>query len=79
MKKLLLLLLVTSICLWGCLNSDEDVTINADGSGVYQNTMDMSGMFDMMDMFAAMDTSQNSKLKKMGRNNCYITLVKCYP
>ena len=65
MKKLLLLLLVSSICLWGCLNSEEDVTINADGSGVYQNTMDMSGMFDMMDMLAAMDTSQNSQLKKV--------------
>ena len=64
MKKLLLLLLVSSICFWGCLNSEEDVTINADGSGVYQNTMDMSGMFDMMDMLAAMDTSQNSQLKK---------------
>jgi hypothetical protein len=65
MKKLLSLLFVSSICLWGCLNSEEDVTINADGSGVYQNTMDMSGMFDMMDMLAAMDTSQNSQLKKV--------------
>jgi len=65
MKKLLLLLVFTSTFLFGCFNSEEDVTINADGSGVYQNVMDMSGMFDMMDMIAAMDTSQNNQLKKV--------------
>src|SRR5687768_13754117 len=65
MKKILLLLIVASICLFGCLNSEEDITINADGSGIYQNAMDMSGLFDMLDMIAAMDTSQNNQLKKI--------------
>lgn len=65
MKKFLLPLVVVSFCLFGCLTSEEDVTINADGSGVYQNTTDMSGLFEMMDLLAAMDTSQNNQLKKI--------------
>ena len=69
MKKILLLLIVASICLLGCFNSEEDVTINDDGSGVYKNTMDMSGMFDMLDMIAAMDTSENNQLKKVSDKN----------
>src|SRR4051812_3797977 len=65
MKKLLIFISLVAVCLTGCLDSQEDVTIQADGSGTFQNTIDMSGLFDMMQMAAAMDTSANSQLKSL--------------
>ena len=68
MKKLLLLISL-SICLYGCLSTEENLVINSDGSGTYTTAVDLSGMFDMMQMMASMDTSQNSELKKMSDKN----------
>jgi hypothetical protein len=72
MKKSLLLIsftLLTAFFLTGCLDSQEDVTIQADGSGVYKNSVDMSGLFDMLQMAAMMDTSANGQLKKYSDKN----------
>jgi len=60
MKKSLLFIsgiLLSALFLTGCLDSEEDVTINPNGSGIYKTTVDMSGLFDMMQMAAMMDTS----------------------
>jgi hypothetical protein len=65
MKKLLIFLSLIAVALTGCLDSEEDVTIQADGSGTFQNTIDMSGLFDMMQMAAMTDTSANSQLKSL--------------
>ena len=43
--------------------------MNADGSGIYKNTVDMSGLFDMLGMIAMMDTSANSQIKKIADKN----------
>lgn len=78
MKKSLLFIsciLLTSFFLTGCLDSEEDVTINTNGSGVYKNTIDMSGLFDMIQMAAAMDTSAGSKLKELEDKNIDSTIA----
>lgn len=78
MKKSLLFIsftLLTALFLTGCLDSQEDVTIQADGSGVYKNTVDMSGLFDMLQMAAMMDTSANSQLKKFSDKNIDSTIT----
>jgi len=72
MKKVLLsvsLTLLTAFVLSGCLDSQEDVTIKGDGSGVYKNSIDMSGLFDMLQMAAMMDTSAASQLKQLSDKN----------
>jgi hypothetical protein len=72
MKKLLLFIsftVATVFFLTGCLDSQEDVTIKADGSGIYKNSIDMSGLFDMLQMAAMMDTSANSQLKQFSDKN----------
>jgi len=72
MKKILLSIsftLLSAFILTGCLDSQEDVTIKADGSGVYKNTVDMSGLFDMLQMAAMMDTSASSQLKQLSDKN----------
>lgn len=40
------------ICLAGCYEMNEEIEINADGSGTYVTKMDMSAMIDMMQTFA---------------------------
>jgi hypothetical protein len=78
MKKSLIfvsLVLATSFFLTGCLDTEEDVTINANGSGVYKTAIDMSGLFDMMQMAAMMDTSANSQLKQLGDKNIDSTIA----
>ena len=66
MKKLFSLFLAfTALVLTGCLDTVEELTIASNGTGEYKSTMDMSGMFDMLEMMAAMDTSANSQLKKL--------------
>ena len=66
MKKLTALVLILSAFIFsGCLDTVEELTITKDGSGTYKTTMDMSGMFDMIEMMAAMDTSANSQLKEL--------------
>lgn len=40
------------VCLAGCYEMNEEIEINADGSGTYVTKMDMSAMIDMMQTFA---------------------------
>lgn len=78
MKKSLLFasfILITSFFLTGCLDTEEDVTIAANGSGTYKTAIDMSGLFDMMQMAAMMDTSANSQLKQLGDKNIDSTIA----
>ncbi len=56
-KHLLVLLLAVSTFFAGCIDTIEELTIAADGTGTYHIGMDMSGLFDMMEMLKAMDTS----------------------
>lgn len=75
MKKILFLVSVlTTICLAGCFDAEEDVTIKADGSGVFKNTLDMSGLFDMIQMAAMMDTSSKGELKKFAEQDVDSTI-----
>jgi hypothetical protein len=72
MKKFLLsisLVLITAFILTGCLDTQEDVTIKSDGSGLYKNSVDMSGLFDMLQMAAMMDTSAAGQLKQLSDRN----------
>lgn len=72
MKKSLLFIfsvLLTVFFITGCLDSAEEVTINSNGSGVFKNTVDMSGLFDMLQMAAMMDTSASSQLKTLSNKN----------
>jgi len=77
MKKSLLFIscfLATAFLLTGCLDTEEDLTINDNGSGVYKTSVDMSGLFDMIQMAAMMDTSANNQLKQLGDKNIDSTL-----
>ena len=69
MNKLLIFIAFVSICLFSCLNTEEEVTINANGSGTYKNSVDLSGLFDMMQMMASMDTSGSAGLQKLSDKN----------
>jgi hypothetical protein len=72
MKKSLLFIstiLLTAFFLTGCLDTEEDLTINTNGTGTYRTSIDMSGLFDMMQMAAMMDTSANSQLKEFSDKN----------
>jgi hypothetical protein len=70
MKKLLSFLFAfTGFGLAGCLDVQEDFSINADGTGVYKTTADMSGMWDMLQMAAMMDTSSNGQMKQFSEKN----------
>jgi hypothetical protein len=62
-------LTLLAITLTGCLDTVEEISVNANGTGVYRTTMDMSGMFDMIEMMAAMDTSANGQLKKLSEKD----------
>jgi hypothetical protein len=67
MKKFLCLITLCCFILWGCFETNQDVTINADGSGVFKTTMNIGGMFDMIEMLKAMDTSSNEKMSAFGQ------------
>jgi len=70
MKKIFAFFIaLTAFGLIGCLDVEEDVKINADGTGTFKHTVDMSGLFDMLAMAALMDTSANSELKKISDKN----------
>lgn len=68
-KTIFFFLTLFAFTLTGCLDTVEEITVNADGTGAYQTTMDMSGMFDMIEMMAAMDTSANGQLKKLSEKD----------
>lgn len=58
MKKHLIVLLLAVVTFFaGCIDTTEELTIAPDGTGTYHIGMDMSGLFDMMEMLKAMDTS----------------------
>jgi hypothetical protein len=40
------------VCLVSCYEMNEEIEINADGSGTYVTKMDMGQMIDMMQTFA---------------------------
>jgi hypothetical protein len=69
MKKITFCFIAITFILTGCLDTVEELTIAQDGTGIYKSTMDMSGMFDMIEMMAAMDTSANSQLKKLSEKD----------
>ncbi|OLY93907.1 hypothetical protein SAMN05444008_11139 [Cnuella takakiae] len=48
MKKIASFLLLLLLFVTGCIDSDEEIAVNRDGSGVYSVKMDMSGMMDML-------------------------------
>jgi len=66
-KRLLVLLLAATTFIAGCINTTEELTIAADGTGTYHVGMDMSGLFDMMEMLKAMDTSASTGNKQNSR------------
>jgi hypothetical protein len=76
MKKFLLLIALTLTTLFftGCMETTEELTIAADGSGTYNVGMDMSGLFDMMDMMKSMDTSINAETKKLQQMDTVVAL-----
>ena len=69
MRKLLIFITIVSTFLFGCLNTEEELTIDANGSGVYKNSVDLSGLLDMMEMMSSMDTSADAGLKKLSEKN----------
>lgn len=61
MKKYLLApLLLLSLVLTSCIDIVEEINLTASGAGNYTTKVNMSGMFEMMEGIAAMDTSQRS-------------------
>src|SRR5882724_6113095 len=49
MKKIFLFLFTaTAILLSGCFETTEEITLNADGSGTFSNTNDMSAMIPLI-------------------------------
>lgn len=74
MKKVLLLLAVAVTTLTSCLDTVEEFTIAADGSGTYHSTMDISGMMEMMETMAAMDNSGNNDFKKISEKDIDSTM-----
>jgi hypothetical protein len=68
-KHAFLLMAILTILLAGCLDTVEELNIAVDGTGTYKTTMDMSGMFDMIEMMAAMDTSASGQLKKLSEKD----------
>jgi hypothetical protein len=70
MKKLFRLLIAAPALFFlaGCFDTTEEITIDKNGSGVYQVNADFKGLFDLIDAMKAMDTSANSSLQKMPSN-----------
>jgi hypothetical protein len=58
------------ICLVSCYEVNEEIVINADGSGSYVTKMDMSAMIDMMQTFAG-----EEELTKEGLGRVYDTTI----
>lgn len=68
-KTILALFAVLTLAFAGCFDTLEEITIAENGSGSYKTTVDMSGMFDMIEMMASMDTSAGEKQKIFGDKN----------
>lgn len=70
MKKLFRVLLALPVLFLfsGCFDTTEEITIEKNGSGVYQVNADFKGLFDLLDAVKAFDTSSNSSLQKLPSN-----------
>ncbi|HEU4609355.1 MAG TPA: hypothetical protein VFS31_14660 [Chitinophagaceae bacterium] len=65
MKKISVLLLGSILfLLCGCYEVNEDIVINADGSGTYNSKMDMGQLLEMIQMFGAGDSLMQEGLDK---------------
>ena len=66
---LLSFLLGLTLFLAGCYETTEELTINQDGSGSYNTTIDLSGLFQLFDTMKGMDStltiSQNKGKEKV--------------
>lgn len=77
MKKIIFsLALLTVITFSSCFNMDEDIKLNANGSGSYSVSLDMSGMFQMISMLKMMDTTSSDDGSKglLGMGNIDSTI-----
>lgn len=70
MKKLVRLLCLVAglFFLPGCFDTTEEITIEKNGSGVYQINADMSGFFELIRALQAMDTTGQASLQKFPDN-----------
>ena len=57
------LLAATGILLAGCFETTEEVTINADGSGSYSTTNDMSAVMGMLKSMGGAEAEEMNKVK----------------
>ncbi len=78
MKKLFLPILIISSLLMGCLETTEGLLINGNGSGSYTMSIDMSGMFALMDMMKAEDSSVKSDVPEDRKNFDTTVLFKSF-
>ncbi len=76
MKKLFFLLGFAALLLTGCLETTEEVTVNADGSGSITNTNDMSALMGLLKNMGG-DNEAMDKLKgqKMDSSFSMATIV----
>jgi hypothetical protein len=65
-----ILTVVTMVCMAGCYEINEEISINADGSGSYVTKMDMSQLIEMMQTFAG-----EEELAKEGMDRVIDTTV----
>jgi len=78
MKKLFLPIFLISSLLIGCLETTEGLLINKNGSGSYTMDIDMSGMFSLMDMMKAEDSSAGSGIPEDRKNFDSTVLFKSF-
>lgn len=60
MKQFLKCLLPALLCFTACMNVNEDIEINENGSGGYSEEIDLSSMFAFISAAASMDSSNSS-------------------
>ncbi len=78
MKKFFFPILIISFLFIGCLETTEGIVINENGSGSYTVNIDMSGMFAMMDMMKAEDSSVKSDIPEDRKNFDSTVLFKTF-
>ena len=77
MKRFLFLLVLATCLIAGCFETNEVITINEDGSGVYKSSMDMSAMFDFIDkMKESEDASGDDDKNKTEKNIDSVFMMK---
>jgi hypothetical protein len=68
--KYVLAFAVCCLTAYGCLEVDEEIAINDDGSGVYNSKMDMSALVELMQTFAG-----EEKMKEEGLDKAIDTVI----